>query len=74
MTWNYVIDGESMTVWDHSGTEVASLTTTSAYRIPDDVLDVMSTELDAAISNGDSQRAIKIGADAACEQIEEGQP
>lgn len=77
MAWNYALaaDNSSMDVYDHTGALITTYQNDgSGFSIPGDVLDVMHSELQAALSNGKTDRAISIAADAACEQIEEGAP
>jgi len=74
MTWTYSIpaDNSEIVVYDHTGTEAATVPNDgSGITVPDDVLDVMAQEFDAALSNDNRDRALKIARDAAFEQIEE---
>lgn len=77
MTWYYDIstDRSSMDVYDHTGSLITTIANDgTGFSIPNDVLDVMYDELQTALSNNNNTRAIKISADAACEQINEGTP
>lgn len=74
MTWTYTLaaDNSSMDVLDHTGAVVATVQNGGdGFEVPGDVLDVMHSELQAALGAGDNARAIEIAGDAACEQIEE---
>lgn len=80
MTWHYSIsdDGSSMTVYDHTGAEVATVQNDGGgFRIPNDVLDVMYSEaIDAYNGAGGTvnEYSMLVLADAAFEQIDQGAP
>lgn len=78
MTWHYTIsdDFETMTVYDHTGAEVATVANNgTGFRAPGDVLDVMRAEVMAdGLSGGLTDRQVAILLDAVFEDIEEGQP
>jgi len=76
MTWYYEIssDSRSADVYDHTGTLITTIDNNGTGFSKQDVLEVMHSELHAALSNSNSSRAIEIAADAACEQIERGSP
>lgn len=73
MTWTYKItDAGNCSVYDHNGEHMTTVMNDgSGIELPNDVLDVMHSELLAALDAGNSQRAIAVAADAACEQIKE---
>lgn len=74
MTWTYSIasDGSSMSVYDHTGTKVGSITNDgTGFDIPGDIHDVMADEIDAAVSAGNITRAVEIARDGSTFQIEE---
>lgn len=76
MTWYYTPDGNSLDVYDHTGAAVANNRAFSGgwSGIPDEVYTVMYEEATAAFQAGDTQRVLRILAEAAFEQIEEGTP
>jgi hypothetical protein len=76
MTWymSVAADNSEMTVIDHTGAEVTTVANDGRGFSTEDVLDLMADEIDAALAAGNVDRAVQIGRDAACEQIERGQP
>lgn len=72
MTWTYERTDGGVTIRDHDGTEITTLENNGrGLVLPDDILTVMSSEFDTAVSNHDFQRAFQIIGDASFEQIEE---
>jgi len=83
MTWHYTHDQQarSGTVWDHSGSKVedgydiaGSGVPSANGRIPDFVFDVMYREAMSEYTNSNIQEALRIVAEAAFEDIEQGKP
>jgi hypothetical protein len=82
MTWNYRLldDGGQMEVWDHtarSGDSPVAVVDLHRPRSRSDeqvVKDVMADQIDAAVSAGDVDRAVRIARDGSTDQIERGAP
>lgn len=76
MVWLFNSNGRSLDVYDHTGSQVATDRPFSGSwsRFPDEVLEVMKEEAVAAFQAGETQRVLRILADAAFEDIEEGTP
>jgi len=76
MTWNYETTETEIDVYDHTETLVAEDRAFSGAwsDYPDEVLEVMQEEAEAALETGSIRRALRIVALAAFEDIEEGTP
>ena len=77
MTWYFEPSETAMGIYDHTGAEVAAdreFGGVWSADYPDEVLSVMQSEAEAAVSAGDIARALLIVSQAAFEDIEEGTP
>jgi len=76
MTWNYVVSGGELDVYDHTNTLVReSLAFSGAWSdVPEPVYDIMADAARQAAARGDLGYAAEVFADAIADDIEEGQP
>jgi hypothetical protein len=79
MTWYFAASGTELFVWDHTQDPAAddpyrTLTNDNGWTWSDDwpneVLDAMHDDAEAAVQSGDVQRAVAITLDMAGEQIQ----
>jgi len=73
MTWTYKLtDADNCSVYDHTDTHVAVIQNDgSGIRLPDDVVDVMRDEAEAARDNNNTERWRDIHIRLATNDIEE---
>jgi hypothetical protein len=77
MTWYFAPSETTMDVYDHTGLQVATGREFGGVwsgDYPDEVLSVMQSEAEAAVSTGNVERALMIVSQAAFEDIEQGTP
>jgi len=76
MTWHYVVSGEQLDVYDHTGTIVReSVSFSGAWSsVPEPVYDCMADAAREAAARGDLGYTAEVFADAVADDIEEGQP
>jgi len=76
MTWYYAPNGESIDVYDHTGTLVKENVSFSGSwpGVPEPVYDSMAEAAREAAARGDLKYAAEVFADAIADDIEEGQP
>jgi len=76
MTWYYVPSGQTLDVYDHTGTLVRENVSFSGTwsDVPDPVYDCMADAAREAAARGDLGYAAEAFADAIADDIEEGEP
>jgi len=76
MTWSFTANGETLDVYDHTGTLVReSVAFSGAWSdVPEPVYDTMADAAREAAARGDLEYAAETFADAIADDIEEGQP
>jgi len=76
MTWYYTPTGETLDVYDHTGTLVReSVAFSGAWsNVPDPVYNCMADAAREAAARGDLEYAAEVFADAIADDIKEGTP
>jgi len=76
MTWYFDVTGTRLDIYDHTGALVAEGQAFSGVwsDYPDEMFAVMQAEAEEALAIGNTERVLRIIAQAAFEDIEEGIP
>jgi len=76
MTWSYTPQGDILNVYDHTGSQVASVEgwDGSWSGVPDVVYETMAEEARKAAARGDLEYAAEVFADAIARDIRQGTP